>query len=36
MTKKLFYLGLILVLLSIFGYSYTYSIDHRSAPSLSS
>ena len=36
MTKKLFYLGLILVLLGIFGYSYTYSIDHRSAPSLSS
>ena len=33
--KKLFALGICLILLGIFGLSYTYTIDHRSAPSLS-
>ena len=33
--KKLIYLGFLLILLGIFGTSYTYFADHRSAPSLS-
>lgn len=34
--KKFAYFGIFLMLLGIFGYSYTYSLDHRSALSLSS